>query len=196
VFRPKRIPLVVLAVAGLAVAAVAWQEIAEEAEPHPAAAVAIDGLLPGFDPGRARYVSRCGRGAPAMRVAADGGARIAVGSDPPAGGERAIDPGAGPGEDFPLAIVRDGERRTYRVRCLPADFPNWRFEPIRPIAPGLFAVSFRAFRDQRPWVVVFDHEGVPRWWYSPSTRALWAQVLSDGSIAWARRLRTGPAHGS
>ena len=40
-------------------------------------------------------------------------------------------------------------------------------------------------------MIVFDSEGVPRWWYSPGTRALWAQVLSDGSISWARSFGDG-----
>lgn len=74
---------------------------------------------------------------------------------------------------------------------LPADFPAWEFESIRPLAPGLFTVSFQASHDRRPWVIVFDHDGRPRWWYNPPTRALWAQLLSDGSIAWARSFGDG-----
>jgi hypothetical protein len=93
--------------------------------------------------------------------------------------------------DFEIA-VDDGEaRRTYRVRCLPADFPHWRFERLGRPAPGLFVVSFRDPPRQKSWVVVFDHEGVPRWWHSPDTRVLWAQILSDGSIAWARSFGDG-----
>lgn len=71
----------------------------------------------------------------------------------------------------------------------PSDFPASEFESIRPLAPGLFTVSLEA--SGRPWVIVFDHEGKPRWWYSPPTPALWAQVLSDGSIAWARSFGDG-----
>jgi len=88
--------------------------------------------------------------------------------------------------------VAEGEQRqVYRVRCLPADFPAWRFERRGAIAPGLFVVSFQASREERPWVIVFDHEGAPRWWYSPPTRALWAQILSDGTISWARSFGDG-----
>jgi Arylsulfotransferase (ASST) len=75
--------------------------------------------------------------------------------------------------------------------ALPADFPSWRFESLRPTAAGLFVVSFSAPGDGRPWVVVLDDEGKPRWWYRPDTRALWAQVLSDGSISWARSFGDG-----
>jgi hypothetical protein len=40
-------------------------------------------------------------------------------------------------------------------------------------------------------VIVFDHEGTPRWWYSPRPRALWAQILADGTIAWPRSFGDG-----
>ncbi len=154
--------------------------------------VTITGLLPTFDPSETRYVSRCGRGGAApIEATARDSATIRVGGAAARGGAFRVDPGVGPGEDFALS-VDDGERRRgYWVRCLPADFPAWRFEALRPVAPGLFTVAFKASREARPWVIVFDGRGVPRWWYSPATRALWAQVLHDGTIAWARSFGDG-----
>jgi hypothetical protein len=73
----------------------------------------------------------------------------------------------------------------------PADFPDFRFESVRPAPPGLFVVSFRDPRDERSWIVVFDHEGVPRWWRSSGPRVLWAQVLAGGEIAWSRSFGDG-----
>jgi Arylsulfotransferase (ASST) len=134
----------------------------------------ISGLYPSFDPDEPRYVSRCGRGGEPIRVDA-----------------RQVDPGVQPGEDFALTVKIDGERRSYDVRCLPSGFPGWNFEEVRPLEPGLFVVAFRASREARPWVIVFDHEGVPRWWYSPDTRALWGQILTDGTVSWARSFGDG-----
>jgi hypothetical protein len=165
----------------------------EEAAPSTGrSSIAIDGLYPAFDPAKARYVSRCGRRAAPIRAEAVEGVKIQVGATQPQAGAIRIDPGVGPGEDFGIAVLEDDVRRTYRVRCLPADFPKWRFETLRETAaPGLFALSLMAPRDARPWVIVFDHEGVPRWWYSPPTRALWAQILSDGTVSWARSFGDG-----
>lgn len=164
----------------------------EDATSSGGSSVAIDGLYPTFDPAESRYVSRCGRRGAPIRAEAGEGARVQVGAAEPQTGDVPIDPEVGPGEDFRFAVIEDGVRRTYRVRCLPADFPKWRFEVLRETtAPGLFAFTLMAPRDARPWVVVFDHEGVPRWWYSPPTRALWAQVLSDGTVAWARSFGDG-----
>lgn len=88
------------------------------------------------------------------------------------------------GQDDPRPGVVD------QVTRLPADFPRWRFESVRPTSPGLFVVTFSP-ADGRPWVIVFDQKGVPRWWYNPQTRALWGQVLRDGSLVWARSFGDG-----
>jgi Arylsulfotransferase (ASST) len=153
--------------------------------------VAISGLYPEFDSAKRHYVSRCGRGAEPIRVDAADGTAVAVGSGEPRTGSIAIGGEARPGTNFVFTIDNEESRRQYDVRCLPADFPDWRFQRLGSVGPGLFAVSFRESREARPWVIVFDHEGAPRWWYSPSTRALWAQVLRDGSIAWARSFGDG-----
>jgi hypothetical protein len=186
-----RLLLLGLVVAGLFALVVAALGIAGGTRSVENPAVTVEGVFPEFDPGETRYVSRCGRDAEPIRAVARGGAKVAVGSGPARTGAVQVDPGVLPGEDFAIAVLDDGHRSTYRVRCLPADFPAWRFEKLRPTGPDLFVVSFRASRDARPWVIVFDSEGVPRWWYSPETRALWAQVLSDGAISWARSFGDG-----
>lgn len=160
-------------------------------ESGPDTSISISGLYPDFDRAETHYVSRCGRRAAPIQIDAERGTRVAVGSAEPRTGAIQVDPGVRPGEDFTLTVTSGNARRTYGVRCLPADFPKRRFQGLRPIDPGLFVVSFRASRDARPWVIVFDHEGAPRWWYSPDTRALWAQILGDGNIVWARSFGDG-----
>lgn len=187
----KRLLLLGVAIVGLLALAIAGLGIARQDQPAEDSSVTIEGVFPDFDRAEARYVSRCGRNAKPIRAEASGGAKVAVGSGPARTGVLRVDPGVLPGEDLQIAVLDDGQRSTYRVRCLPADFPEWRFEELGPIASGLFVVSFKASRDERPWVIVFDSEGVPRWWYSPETRALWAQVLSDGTISWARSFGDG-----
>lgn len=164
---------------------------AENSTSDPAASASIKGLYPDFDPAELRYVSRCGRGAAPISAEAGPGTKVSVGAATPRGGAIRIDGGARPGADFTFTVISGGDRKTYRVRCLPTDFPKWRFEGLRPAAPGLFVVSFQSSPKARPWVIVFDHEGVPRWWYSPDTRVLWAQILSNGAVSWARSFGDG-----
>jgi hypothetical protein len=175
---------------GLAILALAGCGLDEQARPA-SSSVVIDGLFPDFDPAEHRYVSRCGRGAAPIHAEVSDGAEVEVGSRPPQAGAIDINPGVRPGEDFEIAIVDGGGRRTYRVRCLPADFPAWQFESLGETAPGLFMVSFKASPAEQAWVIAFDHEGAPRWWFSPPTRALGAQILSDGAVSWARSFGDG-----
>lgn len=187
----RRLLLLSLTVAGLVAFAIAALGTAGKEQPAEGSSLTIESVFPDFDPAEARYVSRCGRNAEPIRANAGGGAKVAVGSGPARTGVVRIDPDVRPGEDFPITVLDGGHRNTYWVRCLPADFPEWQFEELSPTPAGLFVVSFNASRDTRPWVVVFDREGVPRWWYSPETRALWAQVLSNGAISWARSFGDG-----
>jgi arylsulfotransferase ASST len=153
--------------------------------------IAVEGLYPAFHPDQTRYVSRCGRGAAPIHVEAGDGVKVEIGSGPAETGAIDVDPGAPPGEDFEFAVTDGDGDRAYQVRCLPADFPPWSFESLGAIGRGLFVVAFQASQTARPWVIVFDQEGVPRWWYSPPTRALWAQILSDGTFSWARSFGDG-----
>lgn len=162
-----------------------------DTRPAAASPVEIEGIYPEFDRAESHYVSRCGRGAAPIHAEAGDGVELEVGSRPSETGAFDIDPGVAPGEDFEIAVAGRDDRRVYEVRCLPADFPVWRFESLRETAPGLFVVSVSGSDGERPWVIVFDHEGVPRWWHSPPTRVLWGQVLSDGAIAWTRAFGDG-----
>jgi outer membrane protein assembly factor BamB len=179
-----------LAAAACVAATLAACDVAERATPAQEAEVTIEGLFPAFDPEKSRYVSRCGRGDPPIRVDAGEGTSVAVGPAPSRSGEFRIKRGAPPGADFQITVDSGTDSGVYRVRCLPADFPRWRFEQMRHSPPGLFSVSFNP-HGARPWIVVFDHSGVPRWWFNPDTRTLWAQILEDGSVSWARSFGDG-----
>jgi outer membrane protein assembly factor BamB len=96
---------------------------------------------------------------------------------------------SGCGESDSTALEPEG--RIVEVPGLPSDFPPWKFESIRPVAPALFVVTFTNPEDDRPWVIVFDEEGKPRWWFNPATKALGGQVLSDGNLVWARSFGDG-----
>jgi hypothetical protein len=157
--------------------------------PEPPDAV-VRGLFPDFDPDALSYVSRCGRGAPAPLVAPAAGTTIAVGDSDPRSRRTRLRPRVGPGEDFAFTLRRGEERRRYDVRCLPADFPNFRFEGHRPMPPGAFTVSLTQ-PGRKFWVIVFDHQGAPRWWYRTDGRTLWSQVLESGRVLWARAFGDG-----
>lgn len=84
-----------------------------------------------------------------------------------------------------------GTQPTSHLPDLPRDFPPTRFESIRPVPFGLFVVTYSGPKGGRPWVIVFDTEGRPRWWFNPDTRALWGQIVRDGNVVWARSFGDG-----
>lgn len=98
--------------------------------------------------------------------------------------------GCGGAADKPLS-PKPPDRGAPSAPKLPRDFPPTRFESIRPVPFGLFVVTYSAPRDGRTWVIVFDTEGRPRWWFNPDTRALWGQIVRDGSVVWARSFGDG-----
>ena len=65
------------------------------------------------------------------------------------------------------------------------------FDAKRPVGDDLFVVSFKPSRGEPQWIVVFDTDGTPRWWYRREGRVLWAQILRDGSITWPRSFGDG-----
>ncbi len=188
----KAVRTLLLPLACLVLVGIGLIRAADTARPVQQSEVRIEGLYPEFDPGKTRYVSRCGSGAaPPIRADFNGPATVRVGNRAPLAGNGEIDPAVAPGENFPITVSEGGRRSTYWVRCLPADFPDWEFDSLRPSGARLFVVSFQATPRSRPWVIAFDAEGVPRWWYSPDTRVLWAQVLRDGTIALTRSFEDG-----
>jgi hypothetical protein len=168
----------------------AWGHLGR-ATPGFGTTVMIEGLEPSFDPGERRYVARCGPGDPPMRVGSGRTETVRIGSRIVRDGWMRFRPGVAPGDDFGFSVAEGGRSRTYRVRCLPAGFPHWRFRAIRPVDDGLFVVSFKPRAHAPQWIIVFDTGGTPRWWYRPGARVLWAQVLRDGSVSWARSFGDG-----
>lgn len=158
--------------------------------PANAPALKVTGVYPPFDRREHFYVSRCGRKGAPVRVQAGAGVKVVEGSHPSPTGADRIGSNVPPGSNFELTVIYHGARKSYDIRCLPTDFPPWRFERLRPLASGFFTVA-QAPPEARPWVIVFDNEGTPRWWYSPDTRALWGQVLADGNLQWARSFGDG-----
>lgn len=148
-------------------------------------------LYPSFDAGRRFYVARCERGRLRVSIRARRGVASRVGGERARMGSYRIRRTVTPGHDFKIRVGGGGRGPTYQVRCLPEGFPPWRFEKLRRIPDGLFVLGSRAGPGRPPFVAIFDHAGVPRWWYRSNTRAINAQVLKAGTVAWSRAYGDG-----
>src|SRR5215218_2491317 len=122
-------PLLTVAIVGLLLLSGCGEQGKGAPEPR---SITSRGLYPTFDPHRSRYVSRCGREAEPIEITTPHRVKVSVDSGPSMSGAVTIHTATRPGSDFSITISSQGRSRTYRVRCLPADFPTWRYEALRP----------------------------------------------------------------
>ena len=144
--------------------------------PGPAAAAPLvttdPPLQPGFSPRVSDYAVRC----PDRSVAIRGRGYRGPESVP-----------VEPGQAFKFRVRRKGRRSRHFARCLPDDFPTWRFRRVGPqarqwylITPG---ISFS--NPIKPFIAVFDRHGAPLWWYRSPTGVAHDAKIIDGDIAYA-----------
>jgi hypothetical protein len=96
------------------------------------------------------------------------------------------------GSAFTVVFHRPGTPGYHRfhVRCLPADFPAYRFGRTGAGGPDFFIVQMNG-----NYATIFNRDGVPVWWYKASTPPLDAELLSDGTISWQRYTGGGTSGG-
>jgi hypothetical protein len=137
-------------------------------------------LVPSFRSSIVDYVTRCDPDE-AVRL------RI-VTSD----GERGRRVRLEPGQATSVVLQSGGKRRRYHVRCLPGDFPRWKFERFRrPQAQWfLFAPTQGATHPESRYVVFIDGHGTPVWWVRRTIVPFNSILLPNGHIAWARSHET------
>ena len=95
-----------------------------------------------------------------------------------------------PGEEVTIR-VRHGDRVTrHFVRCLPDGFPAWHWRGFGPQTPGWYVLTPVDRLEGGHRVMIFDHHGVPVWWYrSPAGEAVHDARLIGGDIAYAETNR-------
>lgn len=155
---------------------------------------ATQSMWPKFNPRRHYYVTRCVPGRVMVQVRSNPDVKVKVWANPATAGRYGAEARPLPGQDFEVRIMPDGGKpETYKVRCLPNDFPEWRYQRFAKPPKGMFMVA--AFAKPgvkaRAWTMVFDQDGTPRWWYSTSTNTLGGQVLPDGTVQLPRGFADG-----
>ena len=76
--------------------------------------------------------------------------------------------------------------QTYSIRCLPSDFPHYTSSVVsKPQVRGYLVTPGGG--DGLPdsnYVVAFDDNGVPVWWYQDSSRPINASFFGANAIGW------------
>lgn len=138
-------------------------------------------ISPAFGRNRHDYVVRCGSSPVRFKVRVSGKWKGRVGSLPfhrrNFKAKRSMNAGS-------KVVVRfrgpRHRRLNFYVRCLPRDFPAYRFRRLAPGGPRLFAMQF-----DNHYAGIIGNDGAPVWWYQADGFPDNFQVMPDGTVAWA-----------
>jgi hypothetical protein len=155
-------------------------------------------LKPVFRLNRPDYTVRCVQGQP-VRLSLDPPARtrIAVGAGKPRSQPFTASVDLSPGHAVAIRFVRSDGTTVYRVRCLPADFPDWRVKRSGTPQAGWYIVGPdpKLHGDYVPgpgYAVIFDSHGVPVWWYRQTPPVFDADLLPNGHLVWTDFIAHSP----
>ena len=146
-------------------------------------------LTPAFTASAHDYVTRCDPSKPVqlhVRAPSNGTASVDGGAE--RSGSFTARVKLKPGQATEV-VTHEAERtRGYHLRCLPRDFPRWKFERFRrPQAEWfLFAPDQGATSSSSHYVTFIDGRGTPVWWRKRRAVPFSGILLPNGHIAWAR----------
>jgi len=149
-------------------------------------------LYPAYSPDIHDYVVRCDPATP-VRVAtwAAAGTRPFIDGQPGSRSSVALKP------DQQIVVEGRNAMGTadYHIRCLPADFPTWT-ETRTATTDKWYIVtpSLSLGKTRANYVVIFDGNGVPVWWYKANGPPLDAKLLPGPTIAFATFLASAQAY--
>jgi hypothetical protein len=145
------------------------------------------GLSPAFDPSVPDYTVKCtgsplgvsGRLAQGSSISIDGGQAQT--------GAFATSVPLDENQEFGFSLDDGTTTIDYHVRCLPADFPTWEYEGLRPPGHQFYVVDPAIGAGGSGYAIVFDDHGVPVWWQGSNPGPIDAKFLSEGGeprITW------------
>jgi Arylsulfotransferase (ASST) len=159
---------------------------------------ATPALYPAFNTAVHDYIARC-TGAPVqVSVTGEADRRVGVDGDAPRSGSFTRDVALAGSQSFTVALTDGGGTSlgSYRVRCLPANFPGFTSSRTGATQASWYIVTpSQSFTEPPPgtsrqYTAIFDSEGVPAWWFaSPTAAPVDAKLLPNGNLAWS--LATG-----
>ena len=144
-------------------------------------------LDPAFAWGVHDYAIRCGQDPVNVQVTVPAGWEAKLGLGPFQTTDFVAQRPFTPGGALTVTFHRlsDSASFSYHVRCLPADFPVYRFGRTAAGGPEFFMLQMDRNYVNDTYAAIFDRNGVPVWWYKTAASPIDAELLSDGTVAWA-----------
>ncbi len=146
-------------------------------------------LQPAFSPNVYDYATRC-EPAESVTVAVSdaNGTPVSVDEQPVERTSFTTRLPIGGGQSYSFTVGTGAGRATYEVRCLPANFPGYTAEESSQPQASYYLVTpsaADASAPAAPYVVLFDSQGVPIWWYSETGGTpVDANLTPNGDLSW------------
>jgi hypothetical protein len=168
------------------------QAAAAAGQPHLVRMTTTPGLTPAFSPRIHDYVVRCDPAVP-LRVTAWAAAGTALSIDGRPGPAARV--ALAPGQAMTIVGQTATGATAYHVRCLPPDFPTWTETRTGSTSDLYIATPTLSFGTARShYIVVFDGNGVPVWWYRARRVPIDAKLLPGPTIAFASYPASSPEY--
>ncbi len=91
------------------------------------------------------------------------------------------------GQEFTIVETSGGSTTgTWYMRCLPSDFPDFTSTVTGTPQAQFFLTALTELGASEGYVMFFDDNGVPIWWYPAYPGAAFANTNDQGIVAWTR----------
>jgi Arylsulfotransferase (ASST) len=149
-------------------------------------------LKPAFHSGFLDYTVRCTAGTP-VRLTIDPPphTRVTAADGHPHGRRFHASVELAPGRAAALRFVAPGRSRTYRIRCLPEDFPDWHVRRAGTTQASWYLVTPN-IRPGGGYGIVFDRHGVPVWWDRRRPAPFNMDLRPNGHFTWTSYVALSP----
>ena len=137
-------------------------------------------LTAGVDWNVTDYALRCAGRPVRIRVRGAEGWKTSVGGGPFRRGSFSRPIAGRAGMRTAVTLTNGRRRRSFHLRCLPEDFPAFRFRRQGPGGPAFLFVQMK-----RQYATIFDRNGTPVWWYRASGTPHNFKLLRKGVITFA-----------
>jgi hypothetical protein len=143
------------------------------------------GLSPSFSSDVSDYVVRCDGTNPVdVQVQSPPGSTSSIDGRAATGGTNTASVALNAGQSFDVVLTSQTDQRRYHVRCLPSDFPVYQFTSPRRATQQWYIVT-PSLGGGRPYVVMFNADGVPVWWFKAAQPPIDAKLLPNGNMLWS-----------
>jgi hypothetical protein len=149
------------------------------------------GLKPGFRNHISDYTTFCSNSGPVvLSVEAPGGVSVSVDGGPARSGDFTANLAIGWGQQADIVVRRKGKRRRHHVRCVPPDFPRWKYKRFRrPAAQWYLMAPVGKLGTPQPtshYMAMIDGRGVPVWWDRQPRIPFNTMLLKTNELAFSR----------